>query len=458
MGKFNLRACTNICYMISDLLFVMLSFFLAALLAQTSLSKFYQMYFGIGLSCFVIYLLSGITMGLYNITSCFYLENFFEKVTKSFVITLVILLLQALSNHALLKELNAMILFLVMSYFSLFISGYLEHFYFRYGNARQRRTVIIGEKTLYDKFVQYLDQSNLGYDVVGFVALDKKRSGYLGTLANLDEILHVYAIDQICLAESLKSRVDLMEILNRCIEMGVTVKVIDDVYQNFEAKKYVSSLGSYPVVTYHTVILNLPEQFFKRVIDIIGALFGIILFSPIMLVTAIAIKLDSKGPIIFKQKRVGLNGRIFHMYKFRSMCIDAEEKKKELMKYNEMKNECMFKIKDDPRITKVGKFIRKTSIDEIPQFFNVLLGDMSIVGTRPPTLDEVKYYKRAHWRRMSIRPGVTGMWQVSGRSSVTDFDKIVEMDIAYIDKWNVFTDFIIIFKTAYQLIRRKGAF
>lgn len=185
---------------------------------------------------------------------------------------------------------------------------------------------------------------------------------------------------------------------------------------------------------------------------------GIILFSPIMLGTALAIKLDSKGTVIFKQKRVGMNGRHFDMYKFRSMCVDAEEQKKELMKQNEMDSGFMFKMKDDPRITKVGKFIRKTSIDELPQFFNVLFGDMSLVGTRPPTVDEVEQYERRHWRRISIKPGITGMWQVSGRSTITDFEEIVELDTKYIDCWDVFIDFKIMIQTALQMFTGKGAF
>ena len=211
-------------------------------------------------------------------------------------------------------------------------------------------------------------------------------------------------------------------------------------------------------MTYHTVSLNATERFFKRLIDIFGSLFGIILSSPIMLIAAIAIKLDSPGDVIFKQERVGLNGRHFYMFKFRSMCVDAEEKKKELMEQNEMESQFMFKMQNDPRITRIGGILRKTSIDELPQFFNVLRGEMSLVGTRPPTVDEVELYERGHWRRMSIKPGITGMWQVSGRSSVTDFDEIVEMDTQYIDRWNVLLDIQILLKTVWQVFRRKGAF
>ena len=140
------------------------------------------------------------------------------------------------------------------------------------------------------------------------------------------------------------------------------------------------------------------------------------------------------------------------------MYIDAEERKKELMAQNEMQGGVMFKMKDDPRVTRVGRVIRKLSIDELPQFFNVIQGTMSLVGTRPPTLDEVEKYKTNHWRRISIKPGITGMWQVSGRSDVLDFEDIVEMDVEYIDKWSIFEDIKIIFKTVGVLLKRKGAY
>ena len=217
-------------------------------------------------------------------------------------------------------------------------------------------------------------------------------------------------------------------------------------------------MGTYPVITYHTISLNTYEAFIKRVVDIIGGLVGIILSSPIMLVTAIAIKLDSPGPVLFKQTRVGQNGRLFKCWKFRSMYMDAEERKAELMAQNEMEGGVMFKMKDDPRVTKVGKVIRKLSIDELPQFFNVFAGTMSLVGTRPPTVDEVEKYERDQWRRISIKPGITGMWQVSGRSNVKTFEEVVQMDVEYIDNWSIFMDFKILFKTVAVLFEREGAY
>ena len=224
------------------------------------------------------------------------------------------------------------------------------------------------------------------------------------------------------------------------------------------ADSYVSCVGTYPVITYHTVTLNTGEQVIKRIMDVAGGLAGIVLFSPVMLLAALAIKLDSPGPVIFRQTRVGKNGRTFQIYKFRSMYVDAEERKSELLSQNEIAGGVMFKIREDPRITRVGRILRNLSIDELPQFFNVLGGSMSLVGTRPPTPDEVEKYGTRQWRRISIKPGLTGMWQVNGRSLVTDFEKIVELDVEYIDNWSLMEDIRILCKTVTVLLKHADAY
>jgi len=194
----------------------------------------------------------------------------------------------------------------------------------------------------------------------------------------------------------------------------------------------------------------------KRLLDLVGALVGCVFLGILTVVVGPMIKLESPGPIFFAQKRVGRNGRIFKMYKFRSMYADAEERKKELMAQNEM-NGLMFKMENDPRITKVGAFLRKTSLDEFPQFINILKGDMSLVGTRPPTLDEFAQYSPYHKKRLSFRPGLTGMWQVSGRSDITDFEEIVKLDVEYIDNWSFWLDIKILLKTFLEVFTQKGA-
>ena len=195
----------------------------------------------------------------------------------------------------------------------------------------------------------------------------------------------------------------------------------------------------------------------RRTQDVILSSLALVVLSPIMLATAIAIVVDdpSAGPV-FSQERIGRNGKPFKFYKFRSMCPNAEAKLDDLLDQNEMDGP-VFKIKDDPRITRVGKFIRKTSIDELPQFFDVVRGSMSLVGTRPPTLDEYRQYESHHKRRLSMKPGITGLWQVSGRSDIDDFEEVVKLDVQYIDNWSIWMDIYLLFRTVGVVFDRKGA-
>jgi len=195
----------------------------------------------------------------------------------------------------------------------------------------------------------------------------------------------------------------------------------------------------------------------KQAIDLLGALLAILLFSPILIGCMIAIRLSSEGPVFFRQKRSGLNGKPFTMYKFRTMVTDAEQRKDELMAYNEMAGP-VFKVTDDPRITAVGKFLRRRSFDELPQLFNVLKGEMSLVGPRPLPVDEtMQFDELAHRRRLSVKPGLTCLWQISGRNRVTDFKEWVRLDLEYIDSWSLWLDVKILIKTVPVVIGGEGA-
>ncbi len=207
--------------------------------------------------------------------------------------------------------------------------------------------------------------------------------------------------------------------------------------------------------------LNLQTQkpiqwFMKRFLDFSLTITGLIIISPFLLLIALMIKLDSKGPVLFKQKRIGLNGKEFYMYKFRSMVVDAEEKLEEL-KDNNQTNDVMFKMFDDPRITKAGKFLRKYSLDELPQLFNVLKGEMSLVGPRPPLPREIKKYEKWHHIKFTTIPGLTGMWQVSGRAAIQEFDSVIELDYKYIKNWNLLLDLKLLLKTIPVVLSGKGA-
>ncbi len=194
---------------------------------------------------------------------------------------------------------------------------------------------------------------------------------------------------------------------------------------------------------------------FKRGLDILGAWVGLTLLALLYIPLALAIRIDSPGPILYSQERFGLKGKPFKIYKFRSMVQNAEALKHQVQ--NEAQG-LIFKNEQDPRITRVGKFLRKTSLDEFPQFWNVLVGDMSLVGTRPPTADEVSKYSPHHWRRLDVKPGLTGQWQVSGRSAIKDFEEIVSLDLVYQDAWTPLYDIQILLKTLYVLASRSGAF
>ena len=193
----------------------------------------------------------------------------------------------------------------------------------------------------------------------------------------------------------------------------------------------------------------------KRLIDIAGALVGLVLTALVAIPVAIAIQFDNPGPIFYRQVRCGLHGRTFRIWKFRSMVKDAD-KLKHLVQ-NEAKGN-IFKNRNDPRITRVGRFLRRTSLDELPQFWNVLMGDMSLVGTRPPTLNEVSEYKRHHYQRLAVKPGITGQWQANGRSRVEDFEEIVKMDIAYQHNWSIVYDLHLILKTIQVVLQKDGAY
>jgi len=254
---------------------------------------------------------------------------------------------------------------------------------------------------------------------------------------------------------------EVQQLIEELEDMGITVHVnipmLDDIlnaskFNNINCKiQYGSPMATFEASTQNNFALAL-----KRLFDIVMSLIGIIVSLPVIAITAIPLKLESEGPLFFRQLRVGRNGRPFYIYKLRSMYVDAEERKKELMDENEM-NGFMFKMEDDPRITKVGKVIRRLSVDELPQFFNVLKGDMSIVGTRPPTLDEFNQYESHHKRRLSMRPGITGLWQVSGRSAIQDFEEVVRLDCQYIDDWSMLLDVSILFKTVPVVLTHKGA-
>ena len=279
----------------------------------------------------------------------------------------------------------------------------------------------------------------------------------VGRLKDLDDVLDGQPIDEVVFAVPELQPEMLEEPLRHCDERGVEVLLTMPPDVPRHGKVEVAKVTGYdlPMIGMRRTPTAQGSLILKRMLDLIGCIFGLIVVGPILLVTTIAIRIESKGPIFFKQVRAGKHGRRFVMYKFRSMVVDAEARKDELMHLNEMDGP-VFKIKRDPRITRVGAFIRKTSIDELPQLFNVLFGDMSLVGPRPPLPSEVEQYEPWQRRRLSVRPGITGLWQVSGRNQI-DFDEWMELDLSYIDNWSLWLDLKILFKTVPVVLLQKGS-
>ena len=304
-----------------------------------------------------------------------------------------------------------------------------------------------GHKIVRPEFLQQSSSTSSGQDCI----LPTR------SINALPEILLEQEVDEVIFAVGGDESVDLKKYISIARNMGIETRILPALWDLGSNRIRVEEFQGIPFLAIQVNNLNAVGMVYKRLLDLVGGLVGTLIFLIMYPFVAIAIKLDSPGPVFFKQKRVGKNGRVFSLFKFRSMYADAEERKNELMVDNEM-NGLMFKVEDDPRVTRAGRFIRKTSIDEFPQFINVLKGEMSLVGTRPPTMEEVAQYEYSHRKRLSAKPGITGLWQISGRNKIKDFEKVVELDCSYLESWRFWDDIKILFKTVFVVLRRKGAF
>ncbi|MFQ5865707.1 MAG: sugar transferase [bacterium] len=327
----------------------------------------------------------------------------------------------------------------------------------------QINLLIVGTGKRARDFIKVVQShSNWGLRIVGLIddehgMFGKEIDGFrvLGRIQDIPFILHRKVIDRVIFVvpRLWLNRID--EAILACEREGISTSISMDLYNLRIAKVHQTDFSGFPLLEFETFSGSQWQLFLKRTLDIVLSIILLILFAPVIIITAIAIKATSKGPVLFAQIRSGLNGRKFKLYKFRTMIVGAEMKKRELVKMNEMDGP-VFKIKKDPRITKVGRFLRRFSIDEIPQLINVLKGDMSIVGPRPPLPVEVELYKMWQRRRLSLKPGITCIWQVSGRNKI-QFEKWMEMDLEYIDRWSLFLDLKILFKTVFVVLFGYGA-
>lgn len=360
------------------------------------------------------------------------------------------------------------LLFLLFSFIFLTVEKVCVRYFLgmiRRRGYNTRNILIIGAQEKAQKFSRLVDaHRDWGLNVIGFLQvadgpLQDNIEGcpIIGHADALVETCKNRQVDEVVFCLPSNYVVNAEEHLQDLEELGITVRIVMDFFDLPLYRREISLFhNELPILTYHPRKIDAQQLLIKRIFDVAGSLLGLVITVTLFPFIALAIKLDSRGPLFFGQKRVGINGRLFKCLKFRSMYIDAEERKSELMAQNEM-NGAIFKIKDDPRVTKVGRFLRKTSLDELPQFWNVFIGDMSLVGTRPPTPEEVEQYENWHRRRICIKPGISGMWQVSGRNRIEDFDKIVRLDLLYIDNWSFWLDIKILLKTILVVFRREGS-
>ena len=343
------------------------------------------------------------------------------------------------------------------------------------GTASTRSLLIVTELELAKSIIDELQKEEIEpFDIKGLVI-----TGFLlsNTVAGIPVVCTLdNAADYICrewidevLVYLPDSAPSPQALLDACAEMGVTVHSVLNLQSVESQKQFIERVGTHTVVTTAFNYMEPYQAFIKRLMDIVGGLIGSVLAVIIGILVGPVIFIASPGPIIFRQRRIGKNGKPFYILKFRTMYLDAEDRKAGLVTDNRVRDGRMFKLDFDPRVignrtlpdgthkTGLGEFLRKTSLDEFPQFFNILKGEMSLVGTRPPTIDEWEKYEYHHRARLAVKPGLTGMWQVSGRSQITDFETVVKLDTEYITHFSLFLDIKILLKTLVVLIQRKGA-
>ncbi len=322
-----------------------------------------------------------------------------------------------------------------------------------------RRAVLVGNLDEVGRAIHQLrDHGNIDQYVVGHLAPDDQPDpAALGAASDIGALLDQTDVQEILVAATLPAE-QMQRVIRACFERGTMLYVMPSVVGTVNCWAEPTRVAACPVLRLHPARLEFPALLLKRAFDVIGALLALILAAPLMLLIALAVKLDSPGPVFFRQRRVGVGGRTFTIWKFRCMFQDAEERKHELAHLNIYGNPRLFKLPDDPRVTRMGKFLRRSSLDELPQLFNVLCGEMSLVGPRPPIPSEVDTYEPHHYERLSVVPGITGPWQVGGRNLITDFEMVVQMERAYIGSWSLLLDAKILFRTIAVVFRGWGAY
>jgi exopolysaccharide biosynthesis polyprenyl glycosylphosphotransferase len=321
-----------------------------------------------------------------------------------------------------------------------------------------RRAIVIGNLSEVGEALQQLrDKRSVEQYIVGHLAPDREPDpAALGTIADLPRTLDDLDIQEVVLATNLTD-LALRDVANECFQRGTSLYVFPSVLSTVDCRVEPLYVGSCSLMHLTPTRIEVPALLVKRLFDIVAASAALILFGPLMILIALAIKVDTRGPVFFRARRVGLGGQIFDMWKFRSMYADAQQREHELAHLNIYSNGT-FKIVGDPRVTRVGRLLRRTSMDELPQLFNVLIGNMSLVGPRPALPADLERYEPHHFQRLTVIPGMTGPWQVGGRNLITDFETIIRMERSYIQSWSLLLDIKILMRTPGVVWRGEGAY
>ena len=327
-----------------------------------------------------------------------------------------------------------------------------------------KRIVIVGAGEVGRRVMRtVVARPDLGYEIVGYVDDNPDKGegkigrfcGY-GSVDNLSRVIDEQAVDEVIITLPWNYHRRILGVLRACARRDIRARLVPDLFQLSLSRAEVGDLGGLPLIEIQEIAFSRGELVIKRVIDLVGAVLFLALGWPLFLLIGIVIKLGSPGPVFFKQERVGENHKRFQIFKFRTMVAGAERQLEALRDQNEADGP-LFKIRDDPRVTRVGRFLRKSSLDELPQVINVFRGEMSLVGPRPPIPAEVEQYRAWHEKRLSVPPGLTGLWQVSGRSELT-FDEMVLLDLYYIEHWSPWLDLLIVLRTIPKVLARDGAY
>lgn len=391
---------------------------------------------------------------------------FFEYLQSTVVIIILLLVFYFVFKLYLISRLF-LIDFALLGFFFLLFSRIIEYKVFKIYRAKGYNfisIVLIADDTSIPFIDELLSSKEWGYRIVSlFTTSDLVKEKYEKAIILLSEeyigvindLMEGDIVDEVLYLKSKVVPSEVRNVVRSCEELGVVFRLKYKESRVDLTNAIKTNIGSEKFLTFINIPHNVYALAVKKIVDINISLFMTICLSPVLLMIAILIKIQSPGPIIYKQTRVGLRGRLFNLYKFRTMVINAEAHRMDLEKENEMDGP-VFKIKDDPRVTKIGKFLRKTGLDELPQLFNILKGEMSLIGPRPPIPSETIQYKRWQLRRLSVKPGLSCFWQIKPDRNNIKFEKWMELDLAYIDNWSLRLDFVIFLKTIKTVFQRTG--